>query len=281
MTRGELTALLRSYFSPRATMSPQLQLVVWDFDNSMIDENTDTFIFDRLAPDLADRMGELSSTAEFKTEWTRLCDHMLGALHGEKGVGPAALTAAVAEAPAFDECIEAVHALAAAGIEQRILSDANTVYISAILEKRGLAPLFDSEPPGRVVTNPAQFDGAGRLRVQAYHDATDAAVVDQADRTEFCGKNLAKGAVLRPWLEALPAGATCLYVGDGRGDFGAAVQLRECDTLCCRTGYALERIMAGKGKGRVAAQVSAWADGKELLAAIMQAAAEGGADTKL
>ena len=46
--------------------------------------------------------------------------------------------------------------------------------------------------------SPAQFDGAGRLRVQAYHDATDAAVVDQADRTEFCGKNLAKGGCCGP-----------------------------------------------------------------------------------
>eukprot|EP01051_Picozoa_sp_SAG22_P005802 SAG22_NODE_358_length_11759_cov_39.384563_2_plen_261_part_00 len=258
-----------------------LQLVVWDFDNSMIDENTDTFVFDRLAPDLAERMGELGST-DFKGEWTRLCDHMLGALHAEKGVQPAALTAAVAEVPAFDECIEAVHKLAEAGIEQRILSDANSVYIAAVMEKRGLAQFFCSDPaaPNAIVTNPAQFDEAGRLRVQAYHDAADPAVVDPADRTEYCGKNLAKGAVLRPWLEALPAGATALYVGDGRGDFGAAVQLRPCDTLCCRTGgYALERILAGKGKGRVAAQVAAWNDGAGLLAAILDAAAV--SDTKL
>ena len=42
-----------------------LSLVVWDFDWSMINENTDTYIFEQLAPALADQMGKLGKTEEF------------------------------------------------------------------------------------------------------------------------------------------------------------------------------------------------------------------------
>ena len=102
---------------------PQLQLVVWDFDHSMVNENTDTFVFDLLAPELRARLTALAKTAQFAGKWTKLVDHMLGEL-AAAGVTPEALQAAVAETPMFEEVISAVKALHAAGVEQRILSGA-------------------------------------------------------------------------------------------------------------------------------------------------------------
>jgi pyridoxal phosphate phosphatase PHOSPHO2 len=241
-----------------------LQLVVWDFDWSLVNENTDTYVFDQLAPDLRARMSALSSGGgEFAGRWTELIDHMLGVLWEERSVQPPALTAAVAETPMFEENIEAVRTLAAAGCEQRILSDANTEYIRSILQARNLAQFFPEES---IVTNPAFFEPGGRLRLRPYHDTQ---TVDPDLRTEFTGRNLAKGAVLRAWMEKLPAGATVLYVGDGQGDFDAAVQLRPCDTLCCRAEFSLDRIINSEhGRGRVRAAVSIWRNGKELWDAI-------------
>lgn len=78
--------------------------------------------------------------------------------------------------------------------------------------------------------------------------------------------------VLRPWLEALPAGATALYVGDGKGDFGAAVQLRPQDVLCVRRGFAMHKIVKRQPAEAVRARMVEWADGAELAVAIAQAA---------
>ena len=78
-----------------------------------------------------------------------------------------------------------------------------------------------------VVTNPAEFDDAGRLHVRPH----------QPDETPHacphCPINLCKGAVMERWLEEL-APSRCVYVGDGGGDFCPSTRLRSGDAVLAR-----------------------------------------------
>lgn len=220
---GVDAALLREGVLKLASLttdrSPRL-LVVWDFDWSLINENSDTYVIERLDPS-----GEIWRAAEKKMtegmEWTALMNWAAGQLHA-KGHSPQAIRDALASAPVSDGALAAVAAAQAAGAEQRILSDANTVYIQTILEARGLADAFT-----KVETNPAHFDAAGRLHIEPHQP--DGRPHDSPD----CPPNLCKGTVLARWLEELQP-STCVYIGDGGGDFCPATRLRVGDTLLAR-----------------------------------------------
>lgn len=199
-------------------------LVVWDFDWSLINANSDTAIISVIDPSgkTRERMEKEYDAGDLG--WTEMIDWVLGVLHAEHGCTPAKLDAALAALPMLDGALQAVAAARAAGAEQRILSDANNVFIDAVLAARGLGEDFKA-----VETNRAEHDAAGRLRLRP-HQPTDA-----PHRCKLCPENLCKGAVLGRWLgEAGRAAARCVYVGDGSGDYCAATRLRKGDVLLAR-----------------------------------------------
>lgn len=244
-------------------------LVVWDFDWSLINANSDTAIIPVLDPsgDTRERMEAQYEADEL--DWTELIDWVLGVLHAEHGCTPAKLDAALASLPMLDGALQAVAAARAAGAEQRILSDANDVFIGAVLRARGLAEAF-----GAVETNRAAHDADGRLRLRPHQTG-------RPHRCKLCPPNLCKGAVLDRWLaEPGAAAARCVYVGDGSGDYCAATRLRPGDVLLARRAPhdgLLRRVREQPRK--VAARVVEWggeadASGAELAAGL--AAALGG-----
>ena len=195
-------------------------LIVWDFDWSLVNENSDTWVIEQLDPS-----GRVWNEVEAKLragemQWTQLMDWALGELHKD-GHAPEAIGKALASLPILDGATAAVRLGAAAGATQRILSDANTVYISTILEARGLADVFPV-----VETNPASYDAAGRLRVRPHQPA------ELPHACALCPPNLCKGAVLQQWLSEQPS--RCVYIGDGGGDFCPATRLRAGDVLLAR-----------------------------------------------
>ena len=199
---------------------PGRALVVWDFDWSLINENSDTFLVEQL-----DSSGAIMDAVDGKLAdgegWTELMDWAVGELHA-RGHKPQAVRETLSRAPLLSGALEAVAAAREAGAEQRILSDANDVYIATVLRAKGLEGAF-----AHVETNPAEFDGAGRLRIRPHQPA------DAPHACPNCPPNLCKGAVLERWLKEL-APAMCVYIGDGGGDFCPATRLRVGDTLCAR-----------------------------------------------
>ena len=74
------------------------------------------------------------------------------------------------------------------------------------------------------------------------------------------------------WLAELDP-ERCIYVGDGRGDYGAGVQLRaDSDLLCVRADYPLHALLQGQavadGEATVLARWISWKDGTEVLAEV-------------
>ena len=142
---------------------PPSLLFVFDFDHTLIDDNSDTVVFDVLAPPLGVELRALARSVQ----WTDLMDQMLGRqgafvfvcgfltplsgrrLHaagfGQEDVVRALHT--VALDPALLDALRALHTSGYADL--RIVSDANTVFIDAILRHHGAADFF-----ARVVTNP-------------------------------------------------------------------------------------------------------------------------------
>lgn len=193
-------------------------LVVWDFDWSLINENSDTWVLEQL---LGPSKSEQLITQHRNRGWTQLMDMALGEVHAA-GHSAEDIRGSLRRIPIHPGALEAVRAARTAGAEQRILSDANTVYIDAVLDDQQLCSAF-----AEVATNPARYEESGQLRVRAHQPP------GAPHGCELCPSNLCKGAVLDAWLAAL-APSRCVYVGDGSGDFCPATRLRAGDVLLAR-----------------------------------------------
>lgn len=228
-------------------------LVVWDFDYSLIDANSDTFVVKQLAPTLHDSIDQLYRE-RFSGQWTALMDHLLGRLSSEHGVGREALLRSLETVPMTPEHKKAVGLAGAAGAEQRILSDANDVFIQTILEAKQISAFFSE-----TVTNPASWDSSGALRVQPY--------VKSAHGCPRCPPNLCKGQVLDKWLSGYGgARPRVVYVGDGGGDVCPSLRLGEGDFVCARAGCSLhEKLKSSETEPKLRASLLSWHDGPSLL----------------
>ena len=199
--------------------TPSGTLVCWDFDWSLINENSDTYILEQLNKTVAERMEVKCRRGGLG--WTQLMDWAVGELH-TAGHTPQEMKDALVGVPILKGALDALEAASAAGAEQRILSDANSVYIESILEGRGLAGKIST-----VVTNPASFATSGRLCIKPHQPTS------LPHNCPNCPPNLCKGAVLEGWLSDVNP-ARVIYIGDGGGDFCPATRLREGDYLLAR-----------------------------------------------
>lgn len=228
-------------------------LVVWDFDYSLIDANSDTFVFKELAPKLHDEIQQLHR-GEFRGRWTALMDHLLGRLSSEHGVDKEVLLRTLAKVPMTPEHIRAVGLAGGAGAEQRILSDANDVFISGILKAKQISGFFSE-----TVTNFSSWESSGALRVQPYVKGTHGC--------ERCPPNLCKGQVLDKWLSGYgEARPRVVYVGDGGGDVCPSLRLGEGDFVCARVDCSLHATLeSSETRPKLRATLLAWHDGPSLL----------------
>lgn len=248
-----------------ATDAAKQTLVVWDFDWTMVDQNSDTWVVEQLDPELCVEMKARCDDVQ----WTQLMDQMFGELH-RRGKGPADVARAMSTLPMWSEVQDVIPELHARGATQIVLSDANTVLIRDALAARKLTECFDA-----VITNPAEYDEHGRLHVRP-HQAADA-----PHKCVLCPVNQCKGSALDDYIAASPRSFDrIVYIGDGRGDFCPATRLRDSDVLCVRSGsqFKLNRLVkAALGDDiphRVQAKVLYFDGGESLQTAIRSVLAE-------
>lgn len=197
----------------------QRVLVVFDYDWSLVNENSDRYIFEVLYPEL---LATLRSR-HGETPWTQLMDELLQELAADRPhITRAQIEAAVAQIPVQDKMLDALK-LAAEHPDGMvaIVSDANTVYIESMLAHHQL-----SGHVTKLVTNPAHWEPLSettyRLRVQPYHPADQ-----QPHACANCPVNMCKGVILDELRREHPS-ARVLYIGDGGGDFCPATRLTKC-----------------------------------------------------
>ena len=230
-------------------------LVVYDFDWSLINENSDTFVIHQLDPS-----GVLWKQALVRLkggeQWTQLMDWCASQLH-TAGHSIVDLEQALRRAPALKGVLAAVELAREHGAELRILSDANEAYIRWILDALGLGDSVFT----MIETNGAAATPEGRLRITPHQP------VGTPHNCPNCPPNLCKGAVLESWLRGRTRSTSpprCAYVGDGGGDFCPATRLGVDDTLFARRAPhdgLLRKCL--EAPAAVRARVVEWSDEEE------------------
>jgi len=237
---------------PKAIRADRV-LYLWDFDWSMIEENSDTALVDLLGVrDVFER-----ETGRGR-QWTTVMDACFreASRRGrtERDFDAACASSALSVHPAVRAALAAAHE---AGSALAVASDANAFFIERVLRHGGLGGLFSAG----IFTNPAGFAApGGEFRVRPYAGTLGALMDDEqrasgggdpeaaredrpAHGCPACPGNLCKGEVLGELLGGGRFDRVC-YVGDGGNDV--------CPSLRAGSGavaLARARYPPGSAKG--------------------------------
>jgi pyridoxal phosphate phosphatase PHOSPHO2 len=236
-----------------ALVGPRLT-VVWDFDHSLIDDNSDTWIPEQFGFEWLNFI----ETNRRPGQWTALMAETARKMH-EAGISLSALRTAAARLPVDMNILQSIRELDAGGVTQHILSDANSFYIKSFFEAHeGFCRIFKD----RIVTNPTEVDCTDCLVIRPYVDTKT------PHGCAHCPINLCKGAVLRSMLMGRSPSSRVIYVGDGSGDIcPVRSALEERDLVLARAGYPLARSLLQTSP---AARVFTWIDGGQLHDLLLQ-----------
>lgn len=194
-------------------------LLVFDFDNTIIDDNSDTWII-QCAPDKKLPI-ELQDSYQ-KGLWTEFMGRVFKYLRDE-GVKEEELKRAVTSLPFTSGMIELLSFLRMNKdrFDCIIISDSNSIFIDWVLEAAAFHDVFDT-----VFTNPASFDSTGRLTVRNCH----------THACTRCPKNLCKNTVLGEFIDKqLQKGVRytrIVYIGDGGNDVCPVTFLKKMMLPC-------------------------------------------------
>uniref|UniRef100_A0A0E0JXJ9 Phosphatase n=1 Tax=Oryza punctata TaxID=4537 RepID=A0A0E0JXJ9_ORYPU len=250
-------------------------VVVFDFDKTIIDCDSDNWVVDALGATA--RFDDLLRRLPWNSAIVSLSpppplDAMMGELH-EEGRTVEEVAASLRAAPLSPRVAAAVETAHALGCELRVLSDANAFFIDAVLDHHGLASYFSA-----VDTNPATVDADGRLRILPYHDFPG-----HGCPLATCPPNMCKGKVMERIIDEISCGGggggapaarrRVVYLGDGRGDYCPSLKLTMMDYVMPRKGYPVWDLIAGD-RAAVRADVREWADFEDLEAVLLGIVAE-------
>ncbi|XP_066522027.1 pyridoxal phosphate phosphatase PHOSPHO2 [Hoplias malabaricus] len=229
-------------------------LVVFDFDHTLVDDNSDTWVV-RCAP-------EQSLPASLKNSykrghWTDYMGKVLCYLR-DQSIQPDTVRSVLETIPFTNGMVDLLTFISQNknDIDCIIISDSNTLFIDWILQSRGVKGAIDS-----VFTNPASIDNCGYIGVQCFH----------SHQCEECPVNLCKLKVLNDFKESQANSGihyrTICYVGDGGNDFCPLKVLKETDLVMPRKGYTLEKLLlkAKCENNAIKTQMVSWSCGGEIL----------------
>lgn len=224
-------------------------LVVFDFDDTIIEGNSDAVAEDLSPGGLPNEITSLIDTEG----WNKYMGEVFRHLH-KQGIDKDQILSGLEKVPFVPGMAQLFRCLANPELKADvvILSDANLVFISHILQVTGLYNIVQ-----KIYTNPAWFDDRGCLNINFYH---------KQNWCTISPINMCKGHILTSHLnEQKLNGVTykqIAYVGDGSNDYCAALRLSSSDIVFPRKGFhLLEKI---KKQGHVKAKVSPWQSGEDI-----------------
>ncbi|KAM4626705.1 pyridoxal phosphate phosphatase PHOSPHO2 isoform 1-T4 [Discoglossus pictus] len=226
-------------------------LLVFDFDHTIINDNSDTWII-QCAPEKKLPNG-LQNSYE-KGKWTEYMGRVFTYL-GEQGIKEDDMKRIMIAIPYTPGMTELLHFIAQKKdcFDCIIISDSNTIFIDWILTHANVQNVFD-----KVFTNPATFDNIGNLTVQNYH----------MHHCTECPKNLCKKKVLEDFVAKQTQNgaryAKIVYIGDGSNDLCPITFLKKGDIAMPREGYTLQKRIA-KEIDLIDSSISVWSTGAEIL----------------
>nr|XP_010924487.1 inorganic pyrophosphatase 2 [Elaeis guineensis] len=229
-------------------------IVVFDFDRTMIDCDSDSWVVNELGAT------ELFQSLRPAMSWNSLMERMMRELHSQ-GKTIEEIADCLKRIPFDPHVIAAIKSAYAHGCELRVVSDANLFFIETILKHHGLLEYFSE-----INTNPSYVDEEGRLRIFPYHDFTTS-----LHGCSLCLPNMCKGKI----IERIQAQASAerkkrfIYLGDGRGDYCPSLRLSEEDHVMPRKNYPLWKLI-GDNPQQFKAEVHEWSNAEELQRILLQ-----------
>ncbi|EKX53136.1 hypothetical protein GUITHDRAFT_150535 [Guillardia theta CCMP2712] len=231
------------------------QLVVFDFDWTMIECNSDTEVVFKFCADKEISKKRLQEAAATRS-WTRGMDEELKAI-SELDVKSKDIQDFLATIPIEAELLRFVEEAAQAGIDLRVLSDANSFFIEGVLQSKGLLGCFS-----RIVTNPVTLQGE-RIVVSPFHQ-------DEHPEGSSSPPNLCKGRVMKDWISEREWHSV-VYCGDGEGDYEGVNALPKEGTALVRKDWGLHRrLVRAEEEGIAVPRVVVWEDQRDLAASLFK-----------
>jgi pyridoxal phosphate phosphatase PHOSPHO2 len=215
-------------------------------------------------------------------QWTSLINHLVGKYYDEHKTSNPAIAfeqtlhevlRAINYSPATVEMIRFVKGLLG-NAPIYIISDANTVFIDLILQSHKLDHCFE-----QVITNPAEFDVAGKLSIIQRQEFLNKQHSLSGHGCKQCPVNLCKGFEL-DILVGTPQSrkvSRVIYAGDGENDLCPILRLHSHDFALIRSGHSLDACLRDKPEIRqqIRAKIIPWATGNDLLAIMIDLSLQG------
>lgn len=228
-------------------------LFLWDFDNTLVLNDSDRLAVETLGPDVLTSHLHNRDLVR-KLGWTQVMNDAFSELVS-RGHRPEAIIQAGGNTLLPPPTLNAVREIADCPCaHSAILSDSNSAFIDSCLARHGASAYFSAG----VFTNSANVDES-RLVIHPYtqNDPHDCPT---------CPPNLCKGVVCRRLLHLHSPHSRFVYVGDGSNDFCAARLLGPRDVVLYRAGFSLEKkLQAG-----VPATITPWNSPEELHTLVSQ-----------
>ncbi|XP_023573884.1 phosphoethanolamine/phosphocholine phosphatase isoform X2 [Octodon degus] len=205
-------------------------LLTFDFDETIVDENSDDSIV-RAAPgqQLPESLRATYREGFYHEYMQRVFQYL-----GEQGVRPRDLRAvyeAIPLSPGMGDLLQFV-AKQGSCFEVILISDANTFGVESRLRAAGHHGLFR-----RILSNPSGPDSRGQLALRPFHTHGCAR----------CPANMCKHKVLSDYLRERARDGVhferLFYVGDGANDFCPMGLLAVGDVAFPRRGYPMHRLI--------------------------------------
>ncbi|XP_054623384.1 probable phosphatase phospho1 [Dunckerocampus dactyliophorus] len=229
-------------------------LILFDFDETIINENSDDAVLQAL-PDqqLPDWLKSSYREGHYNEYMQQILAYM-----SEQGVSPDAIHSAVERIPPTPGLLNLLQFLQShqQDFELAVVSDANMYFIETWLKHAGVRHLFR-----RIFTNPASFDAVGRLVLMPFHTHS----------CPRCPDNMCKQVILREYLalrQKERGGAPfqrVFYIGDGANDICPSMALGPRDTAFPRRDFPMHRLLANSQEGKLKANMVPWSRGQDVV----------------
>lgn len=243
------------------------RLAAFDFDLTIVMENTDIIVRSLIDPSKITPEIDLKLNPSLAQNWTAHMQAVFNVLH-ENYVQPKQVVDIISGMSEVPGMIQLIRELAKNSFDVIIISDSNSVFIRKWCETNDILNCIK-----QIYTNPAKFTDNGLLLIEPYHWQTEC---------QLSAKNLCKGKVLEQYLAETKSDGICYesvyYIGDGRNDYCPVLRLNTNDFGCAKIGLYLDKRLnldiqkedTVNGSSRVAATIIRWENGYDLQQKIME-----------
>lgn len=228
-------------------------LAIFDFDKTIIDDDSDATIIRKLRDRRTQPHREHGSK-----EWTPYMSNVFEYAHAA-GLSQEEILSSIASMKPTAGMVELITWLSTTGWDILVITDANSVFVHHWLKTHHLEDKITS-----VITNRAFFEN-GRLYIEPCMTQNTCG---------YCPSNLCKSLALVNWSHTREPYDLLIYTGDGKNDFCPSANLSEESIVFPRKDYVLHRkiqkaMMAPSTE--LKCKIVPWEDGFHILHTLMTA----------